>query len=369
MGVSSYEVVIIGGGPAGTAAAITAARAGARVLLLERGRLPRQKVCGEFVSAEGLETLRELDPELAERLLAGAPRISRSRLFVDGRCVELPIEPEAASITRRELDAALWNAAGEAGAEARQGVEVQQVWGDGAFCVRVSTAEGGGATEEWQAGAVIDASGRWSKLRASEGGAAAPQPAGRRRYIGLKSHFREDAAPVGGRPAVDLYFFPGGYCGVQPIAGGLVNACAMVRADVAASLGEVFPLHAALAERSRGWQPASEAVATSPLVFDKPQPVRGRVLCAGDAAGFVDPFIGDGITLALRGGRLAAQAALHHDPGWYAREYRARLQPVFGNASWLRRVLELPEMVRRPLVRALRAPGVARAVVQATRAR
>jgi len=55
-----YDLIVIGGGPAGSAAAIAAARAGAQVLLLERGRYPRHKVCGEFVSAESLDLLSTL---------------------------------------------------------------------------------------------------------------------------------------------------------------------------------------------------------------------------------------------------------------------------------------------------------------------
>ena len=357
----NYDLVVIGGGPAGTAAAITGARAGARVVLLERGRLPRQRVCGEFVSAEGVETLRRLAPAVAERLLVSAPRIGGSRVFVDGQCIEVPVEPAAASITRYELDFALWQAAEAAGAECRLETEVGAIESSGSGFMVTCTAGGGCATPTIEAAAVIDASGRWSKLRAS-----AVQPARGRRYIGLKAHFRTLEVE---RPTVDLYFFEGGYCGVQPIAGGMVNACAMVRAEVASSIDEVLRQHPALSERSRQWQQVGDAVSTSPLVFEKPRPLRGRVLCAGDAAGFVDPFVGDGITLALRGGCLAAEAALHHDAAWYEREYRRSLAPVFGNASWLRRVMALPAILRKPIVATLRAPGFGRMVVNATRAR
>jgi geranylgeranyl reductase family protein len=365
--MSKYDIIVVGGGPAGTAAAITAARAGQHVLLLERGRLPRQKVCGEFVSAEGVETLRELDPETAERLLDGAPRIRLARLFVDTQTVAVPVEPEAASITRYALDHALWSAAEAAGAECRQEIEAQAVEGEGPYRVTVVTAEGGCPPQELEATALIDASGRWSRLRRGSG--TLPQPTGRRRCIGLKAHFATGELAVTTQASVDLYFFEGGYCGVQPISEGRTNACAMVRADRASSLAEVFALHPALAERSRGWRAVGEAVATSPLVFERPRPVRDQVLCAGDAAGFVDPFIGDGITLALRSGRLAAEAAMRGDVEWYAREYRARLQPVFGNASWLRWVMDLPRLLRKPIVAAMRSPGVGRALVRSTRAR
>ena len=120
----AYDLIVAGGGPAGTSAAITAARLGARVLLLERGRFPRHKVCGEFVSPEALGLLGSLlggNPE-AEAMLRAAPRISHARAFVAGQCAEFPLPFPAASITRFDLDAALWNAAKLAGAEDRKSV-------------------------------------------------------------------------------------------------------------------------------------------------------------------------------------------------------------------------------------------------------
>src|SRR5713101_397396 len=95
-----YDLIIIGGGPAGTSAAISAARGGASVLLLERGRFPHHKVCGEFVSAESLGLLTSLlDPDRAA-LLQGAVRISKARLFLDERTLQTTVDPPAASIAR-----------------------------------------------------------------------------------------------------------------------------------------------------------------------------------------------------------------------------------------------------------------------------
>src|SRR4029077_2874590 len=119
---------------------------------------------------------------------------------------------------------------------------------------------------------------------------------------------------------------------------GRVNASAMVRADLASTLPEVFARHPGLRERSRKWRPLSDPVSTSPLIFRQPQPERDGMLMVGDAAGFVDPFVGDGISLAMRSGSLAAQclqsffrgeASLPEAVGRYSRAYRHSLLPVF----------------------------------------
>jgi flavin-dependent dehydrogenase len=360
-----HDLIIVGGGPAGTSAAITAARDGARVLLLERGRFPRHKVCGEFVSSESLELLEAL-LDSRSALLHDAVRIARARLFLDGHVLETVIQPPAASIARLDLDAALWDSANRAGIDARQQTPVLNITGSGPF--RVTTSAG-----EFEARAVINASGRWSNLNAGENGTR------REKWLGVKAHFAETSPS----PSVDLYFFDGGYCGVQPVAvegassKGRVNACAMVRAEVAGTLAEVLAQHPELRERSRHWQPLSEPVSTSPLIFRDPQPQRDGVLMAGDAAGFVDPFVGDGISLALRSGVLAArcllrfissEASLHEAAENYGKSYEQQLAPVFRASSKIRRMLILPRGLRRPLLFLLEnTPAVTRYLVSKTR--
>src|SRR5690348_6454788 len=101
----SYDLIVIGGGPAGAAAAITGARRGARVLLLERSRYPRHKVCGEFVSPESLSLLASLlHGTGGEELLRQAPRVGRARLHSDGAILEARIQPAASSLSRYQLD-------------------------------------------------------------------------------------------------------------------------------------------------------------------------------------------------------------------------------------------------------------------------
>jgi flavin-dependent dehydrogenase len=241
--------------------------------------------------------------------------------------------------------------------------------GDGPFQVRT-------AGEEFEARAVINASGRWSNLNgkhAAHKGKVEPN------WLGVKAHFVEAES----RASVDLYFFEGGYCGVQPVTAGenggprRINACAMVRSDVAHTLPEVFAQHPQLAERSRRWEPAMEAISTSPLIFQQPQPVEGQVLRVGDAAGFVDPFAGDGISLALRSGVVAAECLIpffKHEISLadaterYRGAYVRRLSPVFQSSSRIRRLLKLPRPLRRAILHFLEgAPAVMRHMVTATR--
>ncbi len=366
---TTFDLAVVGGGPAGTSAAITAARAGASVLLLERGKLPRQRVCGEFVSAESLTLLGDLlnSPDLVDQAL----RIPEARLFFDGHIVTTPVEPHAASIARLDLDLALWNSAQNAGVTAKLQTSVEQISGTGPFSLSTSA----GVVE---ARAVINATGRWSNLLTHSASSAANDK--NSRWLGVKAHFSEPEPHL----SVDLYFFEGGYCGVQPVtlagatsAEGRVNACAMVRSDMARSLPEVFSLHPALKQRSETWQPLGDPVTTSPLIFREPNPVQDGILLAGDSAGFVDPFVGDGISLALRSGALVAQShipffqgrtSLEQAATQYGRQYREALLPVFRNSSRIRRLLNLPRPIRRSVGHLLEAaPTVSRMLVRWTR--
>jgi flavin-dependent dehydrogenase len=364
----TFDLIVVGGGPAGCAATITAARCGAKVLQLERGRFPRHKVCGEFVSAESLSLLRQLIGEDASHSVASAPTLAEVRIFMNGVKLVGRISPPAASITRFDLDYALWRSAIQTGVDARENCVVQAVDGAGPFVVR--TAE-----QVFEAKAVVSAAGRWSNLTSPTVRACAANE----RWVGVKAHFRE-AHPSSG---VDLYFFDGGYCGVQnvpslpPDGGSVVNASAMVRADVAKTLPEVFRAHPGLSERSRNWEPVTAPVSTSPLVFHKPEPLYDGVLQAGDAATFVDPFIGDGISLGLRSGALAAEClvrflqgncSLEQAASDYGRAYETKFGRIYRNSSRLRRMLAWPMPIRKPVLSFLeKTPPITNMLVRMTR--
>jgi flavin-dependent dehydrogenase len=354
---AEYDLVIAGAGPAGSACAITAARAGARVLLLEKDHFPRQKVCGEFVSSESLGLLQGL---LQEKQFHSYPTIGSSRVFLDNKILTLPVSPAAQSIPRFELDAALFLAAKQTGVDARENVSVLEIQQGETFTV---------ITKEkiFTAKAVVNSSGRWSKLTQFD-------VTGKEKWIGLKAHFTEPSAPQ----SVDLYFFPCGYCGITPVDADSVNACAMVRTDVGHSLEEVFTKEPRLLQRSRIWQPLFPTVTTSPLYFREPQTQSEGMFLVGDTAGFIDPFAGDGISLALQSGALAAEwimqflggkCSLQQARDEYRAAYRRRFIPAFRNAARLRSALTSPKWIRRAAMSMAALPGIGELLVRGTRAR
>jgi flavin-dependent dehydrogenase len=359
---SDYDLAVIGSGPGGCAAAIRAARSGAKVLLLERGRFPRHKVCGEFVSAESLDLLEGLLTPPDRSLIANAPRIPRGRIFADGAEIGTDIKPPAVSVARFELDAALWRSCLASGVDSRDECAVQAVEGTGPFTVKTQT-------KNFSAKAVINATGRWSNLTSPK--VRSRQTASR--WIGIKAHYSELSPPA----SVDLYFFNGGYCGVQPIAEHAVNACAMVKATAATTIEQVLQLHPVLRNRSRNWARLIEPLTTSPLIFHDPEPFHAGMLQVGDAATFVDPFVGDGISLALRSGALAAEClnAFFRDKCTFARaaeqyssQYRSRLSHVFRASSMMRRAFSWPAVARRPVFALLqKTPRLTRHLVKMTR--
>ncbi len=357
METAQYDLIVIGAGPAGSACAITAARSGVRVLLLEKDHFPRQKVCGEFVSAESLGLLQGL---LEDDRFDSCPHILSSRIFLDNKTLTLPVSPAAQSIPRFNLDAALWHAAQHAGATAQEDMAVSEVRRNDLFQVRAGK-------NVFTAKTVVNTTGRWSKLTQFD-------VTGKGKWLGLKAHFTEAAPPQ----SVDLYFFAGGYCGVTPVGPNSINACAMVRADVAHSLEEVFNQEPQLRQRSRAWKPLFPAVTTSPLYFREPETESDGMLLAGDSAGFIDPFAGDGISLALQSGTLAAESitqflrdrcSLAQAHQQYEVAYRKRFAPAFRNAARLRNALAAPKWVRIAAFAFAGMPGVGKMLIQGTRAR
>ncbi|MGH9467895.1 MAG: NAD(P)/FAD-dependent oxidoreductase [Terriglobales bacterium] len=311
------DLAVIGGGPAGTSAALTAAAHGLRVGLYESAEAPRDKVCGEFVSAEALPLLERYAPALLE----AAPLITHAALTSRGGArTEFPLRSAARGVSRLALDGALWHAAVQAGVQVHPRSTVRLA-----------------SRETPIAGAVIIANGRHPN----------PHSPGRSRWLGLKARF----AGLPQRPQVELYCFPGGYCGVAPVENGWTNVCCLLRQHAPLRLAESRDFATWLAQlpgtrwlcaRLEGAWQATPTVVTAGITLGPRAARMGEALAAGDASGFVDPFTGDGIARALLSGQLAAEAIASGAEADYPAALEAAAGGGFRTAAALRRALTAP---------------------------
>jgi flavin-dependent dehydrogenase len=391
--MGNHDVIIIGGGPAGSSAAIRLAERGVRVLVLEEKRMPRGKLCGEFITPECFPTLERLG--VMSRMLAeGAQRLTHLSLVVSsGKTVHTPISKMsevatwAMSLSRARFDQVLFERAGEVGATCLESVAVKQcLIHDGAArgVEAMSLAEGKIVT--FEAPLIIDASGRSSRLMVDRSERAAGQR-GSRLYA-LKGHL---TGVEGINEQVELYFFPQGYGGLSLVENGLVNLCFIAGERTFKSSGgdaEKIIEHSIMNNRlarsrlSRA-QVAGKWYTVGPLAFGRRRLSQSGVIAIGDASGMIDPFTGTGIQIALRTGELAAEsviASLNSPSTGQSAEglfqnvlarYSAAYEAEFGKrmrvAGLLRRVAFSPATANSLASVLAVAPGLARKVLRATR--
>ncbi len=316
-----YDAIIIGGGPAGSAAAISLSQRGARVVVLEEKRMPRGKLCGEFITPECFPTLERLGV-MGRLMAAGAKKIARVRLVVaSGKTVQTDVSrlsddaDWAMSLSRARFDQILFERAREVGADCLEGVAVNGcVFDDGRLGRVGALSLKQGAPVSFEAPIVIDASGRNSRLMVDR----RERIAGRRgsRLYALKAHF---SGVEGIDDQVELYFFPQGYGGLSVVENGLVNLCFVVSeralkdaaGDATATIRHSLMNNRLAAERLRGAAPAGRWHSAGPLTFGRRRLSRNGVLAIGDASGMIDPFTGTGIQMALRTGEMASEAIVN----------------------------------------------------------
>ena len=195
------------------------------------------------------------------------------------------------------------------------------------------------------------------------------------KWIGVKAHYRErDPAQ-----STDLYFFDHGYCGVQPVSANAVNVCALVRSDSAATLDAVFRCSPQLQARAEQWERITDPVSTAPILYRKPICRRVSMLLAGDAAGFIDPFVGDGISLALHSSQAAtgimgsvscqgrSSLEFRLRAGYKEAVYEREFAPLIAASTRLRSLLSLPDIARPLALQMLHLPGLLPYVIRKTR--
>lgn len=305
------DVLVVGAGPAGAIAALKMARTGARVLVLERARFPRHKLCGDTINPGAM---RELEiAGVAGHVRPLALPVAGMRVSGAGGVEVAGGYPEPLmgfSMQREVLDATLADAARAAGARVEFGARVVgpavdergRVTGVSVMCP--SRRE----PVTIKAPVTIAADGRRSSLAMRLGLARHPQ---RRRWA-VGAYF-EDVEGLSA--AGEMHVRGGEYLGIAPLPGGLANVCFVSSRRSGWNDPEGQLLRAIEADPAT-WRRFTRARRTSavsvlgPLAVDAPVAGAPGLLLAGDAAGFIDPMTGDGLRFAFAGGRLAADAAL-----------------------------------------------------------
>jgi geranylgeranyl reductase family protein len=310
--VIEADVVVVGGGPAGSAAAITLARAGRDVLLVDKARFPRDKCCGDGLTTGALRHLEGLglDPTTVPSWQTVDATWVRSP---SGRVVELPFpqgQGQFGAVARRqELDAALVDVARAAGVKVHDG---HALVGATEHEDRVVLGvDGLGAVHARYA---IGADGMWSTLRKLLG-------AGEPGYLGEWHAFRQYATGVTGSAAERLWvwFEPDllpGYAWSFPLPGGEVNVgFGVLRTDGrrVADMKRTWPQLLARHHIVDALGPGATLTGTHrawpiPARIDQVALGTRRALFVGDAATASDPMTGEGIAQALESGILAAEA-------------------------------------------------------------
>ncbi|HTW45029.1 MAG TPA: FAD-dependent oxidoreductase [Acidobacteriaceae bacterium] len=305
------EVLILGGGVAGCAAAIALARKGRRVTLIERDPVSRHKVCGEFLSGEALEDLHALGIDVAS---LGAVPIDYVRLAAARRAAEAPLPFPAASLTRKALDAALFAQALAAGVRVERGRSVQALGRTAANLWQARLNDG----TTYEAPTVFLATGKHDLL-----GHARPKDP--QRWVAFKMYFRLTPAQTAELArASELMLYPGGYGGIQPVEGGIANLCCVVQQRYLARVGHRWEDFLAsmqracphLAMRLAGAHPLlTRPIAITHIPYGYIRRTTGNGLyCIGDQAAVIPSFTGDGMSIALHTARCAAAACLAGEP-------------------------------------------------------
>jgi geranylgeranyl reductase family protein len=313
---NAADVIVVGGGPAGSVTAAQLANEGYEVLLLERATFPREKACGEYLNPGVCRLLRELG--LFDAVLAAGPALLEG-MRVESASAGFTVRYResagpALGIRRSVFDAVLLSRAKEAGVKVREGVQVFGAVTESERVVGVSVRGEGGKQETLRAGFTVGADGHSSVIARSLGSKLTNIGPTR---LGLVSHYRTDALTSYGKMLVGNKT----YCGVAPVGRDEVSVALVVPEKLKRSgqstsefFAEQLTLIPTLSQTLGEAERTARIYGVSPLAR-RSNPVAGRgYLLVGDSAGYVDPLTGEGVFRALRGADLAAasiQVALH----------------------------------------------------------
>ncbi|MGZ5286933.1 MAG: NAD(P)/FAD-dependent oxidoreductase, partial [Flavisolibacter sp.] len=301
---TTYDVAIVGGGLAGLSCAILLGRKGYKTILFEKETYPFHKVCGEYISMESYGFLQGLGIPLDEMNL---PRINRLKLTApNGKIFETRLPLGGFGISRYTLDSRLAQLAKDAGVVIMEKTKVEAVSYDDGFMIEAGP-------QHYSAAVCLAAFGKRSNLDV-KWNRNFLQAYDKRleNFIAVKYHIRISWPG----DVIGLHNFENGYCGISKIDNDLYCLCYMTRASELKKYGNQIR---ALEEKNLCRNPHLQKIFSQATVetgfpitisqvsFNQKTPVENHVLMLGDAAGMITPLCGNGMSIALHTGKIAAE--------------------------------------------------------------
>lgn len=291
LGWVTYDVAIIGGGPAGSVCGAFCAMHGLRTLILERERFPREKVCGDCINPSCWPVLRRLEVDQTVRALphSALDCVEFISLYNESVRVELPRGPNAEiAIKRSAFDSLLLARAGELGADVREGNTLTEIHKEDHLW-QLAFGDHNLANARF----LVGADGRNSTVARLLG----LLPRVTKERVALQAHV---PLPKSFGKRVVLQLLPGGYSGQAPVSETELNVCLVGRASTLPKLRKWAARHFALPPEQH-WR------TITPLTRRSISPAHRGLFLVGDAARVVEPFTGEGISYALSSGEIAAE--------------------------------------------------------------
>jgi flavin-dependent dehydrogenase len=297
-----YECIVIGGGIAGSTAAYHLAKAGYHAAVLEKTHGPHHKVCGEFLSFEALFNLKEMGIYLNENI----PLVKHFQLFSPRSSASFTFPFPGRGISRYKLDEELLNNVKDAGADVFRGTGMRSYHKEENGLFRIETNEG-----DFYARHLFMAIGKhdYSKEHKRRGKDNS--------YIGFKTHLRLKSLGEQYQETTALFSFPGGYGGICPVEGGVMNFCFVIDKGIYKSLNSNFNEALAFLRRSNpslglvlqeaDFVETFCAVGYIPYGFLCPPSNHDNVYFVGDQRMVIPSLTGDGMAIALSTARRCVQ--------------------------------------------------------------
>jgi menaquinone-9 beta-reductase len=381
----SFDVLVVGAGPGGSAVATLLARAGYRVAAVDRAAFPRDKACSEYMSPEAVRLLDRLGVVGAVEAAGAAPlhgtTVTAARgSRLEGRFAQAgaaPFRPTGLSVARRILDQVLVESARKAGVRVLERTAVEELLYDRGAVAGAVVREADGARRSIRSRLTIGADG----LRSIVARRLGPRRHGRLRRIAFVAHV-DGVAGMG--TSAEMHVGRAGYVGLNAIGGGRANVALVVPAGRGAEARgrvEGFFLEAlrafpGLHERVSAGSLARRVLATGPFAAWSGRVTADGAALVGDAADFFDPFTGEGIYSALRGAELLAAVAEEAlaEPGTVSAArlapYRRARRRAFAGKWAVERLIgygmEFPALFDRAVGRLGRRAGMADTLVGVT---